>query len=125
MQVRRYLDDIRATLAYWQDAYELPFQPLLHLTGGESLLHPAFWDVLEHARGEGFGLSVLTNGTLVDTPKAERLASLGVESVQVSVEGPPLIHDAIRGAGSLARTLTGTARLVAAESGWSLDRPFG
>jgi radical SAM protein with 4Fe4S-binding SPASM domain len=112
--VRHYLGEIISTLDYWRDSYGLTFQPLLHLTGGEPFVYPALWDIMEHGRFLGFDLAVLTNGTLVDAPTARRLADLGVESVQVSVEGPPAVHDAVRGPGSFARALAGTRNLVAA-----------
>ncbi|HER43394.1 MAG TPA: SPASM domain-containing protein [Candidatus Eisenbacteria bacterium] len=79
----------------------------LHVTwyGGEPLL-PAAYRVVERLseafmklsaeRGIKYGAHLVTNGYLLDRPKMERLAGLGVELVQVTLDGPPEIHDARR-----------------------------
>jgi radical SAM protein with 4Fe4S-binding SPASM domain len=62
-------------------------------------------------RASGFALYLLTNGTLLDEEKAKQLAGLDVKGVQVSIEGPAEIHDAIRGQGSFAASCRGVAHL--------------
>jgi radical SAM protein with 4Fe4S-binding SPASM domain len=110
--VKQYLDEISETLSLWSNSYGLAFTPLLHLTGGEPLVYAAVWDVLARARQLGFRLAVLTNGTLVDAKIARQLADAGVETVQVSMEGPLPVHDSMRGEGSFLRALAGTKNLV-------------
>lgn len=89
-------------------------RPQINLTGGEPLLHPDFFALAEEIRRRGWRLGVLTNGTLVDEAIAARLARLQPVFVQVSLDGPPRIHDQIRGAGNFARALRGIDLLKAA-----------
>ena len=56
-------------------------------TGGEVLLHDRFFDLCAEARRRGFGLRVLSNGTLLGDPEARRLAALGTLSVEMTVYG--------------------------------------
>jgi uncharacterized protein len=76
----------------------------LHVTwyGGEPLLPRAYPIVLRLSeafkkltdeRGMKYGAHLVTNGYLLDRPTMETLAGLGVELVQVTLDGPPEIHD--------------------------------
>ncbi len=63
----------------------------------------------------------MTNGCLITTEDAERLRDLGVFDIQVSLEGPPHLHDDIRGRGSFAAASRGVKRLVRAGNTVSLN----
>lgn len=79
----------------------------LHVTwyGGEPLL-PGAYDAVERLsgafqklageRGMKYGAHLVTNAYLLDRPKMESLVRLGVNLVQVTLDGPPAIHDARR-----------------------------
>jgi radical SAM protein with 4Fe4S-binding SPASM domain len=86
------------------------------LTGGEPFAHPEFPDLLEHiaALRDEFSFAILCNGTLIDDAMARRLAFWSPRFVQVSIEGAPATHDALRGAGNHAAVVAGVKRLVAA-----------
>ena len=88
------------------------------LTGGEPFLSPSFYDLLAYlCRQDDLVryIDVLTNGTLIDLPCAQRLAELGVHRVSVSIDGGTAeIHDAIRGPGNFKRALVGVEALLAA-----------
>ncbi|MEU4215866.1 radical SAM protein [Actinoplanes sp. NPDC026623] len=81
----------------------------VYITGGESLLYPAFFDLAEHIlrRGLGFGLS--TNATILGGGRLERLRNLGYSPIQVSLDGgTPATHEMIRGVpGCWNKTLDG------------------
>jgi len=96
----------------WSDSYGMVFQPSMNITGGEPFLRHDLFDILEAVKSRGFDIYILTNGTLVDRIRAERLAELGVNGVQVSIEGPEDVHNAIRGDGSFASAAEGIERLV-------------
>lgn len=72
-------------------------RPMIHLTGGEPLMHRHFVDVVAHAKNRGMRCSVTTNGSLLE-PRAADLVHLGIDSVKVSLDGPERIHNEIRGA---------------------------
>lgn len=52
---------------------------------GEPFLHPRFLDLIEICKSAGFEISVVTNGTLIDAPMANRLVELAPDRIQVSL----------------------------------------
>lgn len=113
-EIREFAGEVRETLQAWERQYGLAFSPAVSLTGGEPLLRPDLFDVVETFRKSGFSVALLTNGTLVGEREARRFAALGLRVVQVSLEGLERVHDAIRGSGSFAAAVRGVDRLVAA-----------
>jgi radical SAM protein with 4Fe4S-binding SPASM domain len=115
------IDEIFRMFKDWQEAYDLEFAPSFNVTGGEPFLRPDFFAILEEMIGAGFDCYVLSNGTIITQERAQTLADLGVKGVQVSLEGPEGIHDAIRGRGSFRASLEGVKNLLAAEVNVSLN----
>jgi AdoMet-dependent heme synthase len=85
----------------------------LVLSGGEIFLRKDLFEILEHARKRTFSVKLKTNAVMIRKAKAERIAALGVESVQISVYSHKAdVHDAItKLPGSFRRTIEG-ARLL-------------
>ncbi len=52
---------------------------------GEPLLHPDFMDWAGQIKQAGFGLCLSTNGSLLDEEKARRLADIGLDRINVSI----------------------------------------
>jgi len=79
----------------------------LTMSGGEVLLRKDFFEILEYARAMLFNVKLKTNGILIRERDAERIRSLGVEQVQISIYSHrPDVHDAItKVRGSLSRSL--------------------
>jgi len=68
------------------------------LTGGEPLAHPDFFRIAEAARERAFAVKVFTNGSLVDPAAADRLASLRLLAVEMSLHGATAaVHDRTTG----------------------------
>jgi len=106
-------------LAAWLDLLDqvASFRPRLYLTGGEPLLYPHFPELIREAKKRKFLLHLQTNGILLDRT-AEQLVAAGVEMVTVSLDGPPEIHDHVRGQrNAFRRSREGIAALVAARRG--------
>ncbi len=82
-------------------------------TGGEPLLHEGILGDLRAARGAGLVTHLNTNGTLVTPAVAGELVRVGLESVNVSVDGADAEeHDRIRGrAGAFEGAAAGLAHL--------------
>jgi len=99
----------------WSDSYGVDFSPSMNITGGEPFLQQNFFEILGEIKKQGFKMYVLTNGTLVSQDGARRLANLGVDGVQVSIEGPEDVHDAIRGKGSFRASTEGIEYLIDAK----------
>ena len=90
--------------------------PMIALSGGEPMMGPHFWKVVEHMGKRNFYISIATNATLIDRKKAARMADLGVDYVQISLDSSdPAKHDAFRGAGCWDATIRGIKHMVAQE----------
>jgi radical SAM protein with 4Fe4S-binding SPASM domain len=79
----------------------------LTLSGGEILLRKDFFEILEYARELTFCVKLKSNAIMIREAEAQRIRSLGVESIQVSIYSHrPAVHDAItKVKGSLKRSL--------------------
>ena len=79
----------------------------LTISGGEILMRKDFFEILEYAHAKTFCTKLKTNAVLIQEKEAERIRSLGVDSVQISIySNRPEIHDAItKIPGSLKRSL--------------------
>src|ERR1700676_4262352 len=74
-----------------------------------------FFEILEHARKRTFSIKLKSNGILIRKKEADRIKSLGVESVQISIYSHiPEVHDAItKLPGSLKGSIEAIRRLRA------------
>lgn len=82
-------------------------------SGGEPLLYGGLTRLLDRARERGIRTGVLTNGTLLDDRWIGRLRACGVEWIQVSIDGPPAVHDVFRGKeGAFALSVDALRRAV-------------
>jgi radical SAM protein with 4Fe4S-binding SPASM domain len=81
----------------------------LTISGGEILMRRDFFEILESARAKMFSVKLKTNAVMIRETEAERIRSLAVESVQVSIYSHRAeVHDAItKLPGSLERSLMG------------------
>jgi MoaA/NifB/PqqE/SkfB family radical SAM enzyme len=88
--------------------------PYAAFGGGEPLGVPHSWDVFEILAAGGVALKLETNGVLIDDAAADRLAQLGVECVQISVDGATAAtHERVR-PGSDFEAATAAIRRLAA-----------
>jgi radical SAM protein with 4Fe4S-binding SPASM domain len=79
----------------------------LTLSGGEILVRKDFFEILEYARALTFCVKLKTNAVLIREREAERIRSLGVHAVQISIYSHrPEVHDQItKVPGSLQRSV--------------------
>ncbi len=61
--------------------------PYISLSGGEPMLHPRFFDLVEFGAARGAQLKIETNGAYLTEEACRRLADAEVKSVQVSLDG--------------------------------------
>jgi radical SAM protein with 4Fe4S-binding SPASM domain len=91
------------------------------LSGGEPLLYGHLKEMLEYAGGR-LGITLLTNGTLLDREWAAFLSGFGDVRIQISLDGSREdIHDTIRGRGSFRKTLKAVEYLQEAGLGGSVN----
>lgn len=91
--------------------------PSVSFTGGEPLLRGDIYELVQYASQIGLWTNLITNGTLLNRTRVERLKNAGLSSAQVSIEGPNhVIHDRItRVRGSFDATLRGIKLLMAVD----------
>jgi AdoMet-dependent heme synthase len=111
-EIRKVIGEVSDMVKDWSESYGVSFSPSMNITGGEPFLRNDLLEILGEIKKQGLKIYLLTNGTLVDKKRARTLADLGVDGVQVSMEGPEDIHDAIRGAGSYSASASGVEQLV-------------
>ncbi|MCA9636014.1 MAG: radical SAM protein [Myxococcales bacterium] len=90
--------------------------PSVSFTGGEPTIRPALPRFVAHAKSLGMKVNIISNGQNLTPKLVERLAEAGLDSAQLSLEGPTAaIHDRIvRREGAFDRLLAGADRLRAA-----------
>jgi radical SAM protein with 4Fe4S-binding SPASM domain len=74
-------------------AYQVPS---LLLSGGEPMIHPRFFDLVDLATQSGLKLTISTNGTLITPEKAALLKAANVAYVGISLDGIGPVHDEFR-----------------------------
>jgi MoaA/NifB/PqqE/SkfB family radical SAM enzyme len=88
--------------------------PYVAFGGGEPLSVPHCWELFERLAAGGVSLKLETDGSRIDDAAAERIASLGVDCVQISVDGATAAtHQRVRPGGSFASAVAAIKRLVA------------
>lgn len=98
------------TLDQFPGLAELQLQGL-----GEPMMHPRFFDMVEHAARRGIRVSTNTNLTLVTPARAERCVTSGLSTMHVSIDGASRsTYEAIRLRASFDKVLRNLGRVVEA-----------
>lgn len=72
--------------------------PKINLSGGEPMLHPAFFEILELACRKHAYIGFVSNGTMLTWKNIERLAALKLSNINISLDSTDSeIFDGIRG----------------------------
>ena len=84
--------------------------PVVLFSGGEPLMHPDLFTLVERAVTLGMRAVISTNGTLIDREMAGRLKDFGLSYVGISLDGTEATHDRFRGQrGAFAAAMAGVA----------------
>jgi len=87
----------------------------LSFSGGEPLMRKDFFELAKYAADKEFYVSVASNGTLITKKVAEKMKKVGVEYVEISLDGFEKTHDEFRGIpGVWRRTVQGIKNCVKA-----------
>lgn len=101
-----------------------PFAPIVSLFGGEPLLYPDVIPLTRHAKARGLTLTMITNGSLLSR-YADDLVEAGIDSIAVSFDGHPELHDRIRGQqGSYEKAAEGVRDVARARARLKRVRPL-
>ncbi len=78
-------------------AYDFDPSPVLVLSGGEPLVRPDIFDIVDFAAQKEVPVALSTNGTLIDRKIAEKIAGSGIRRVSISLDGASSdTHDRFR-----------------------------
>lgn len=72
-----------------------PHRSDITLTGGEPLIHRGWAEIARAAKAQGLRVELQTNGVFIDRYLEELLECVDV--MNISIDGPAEVHDAIRG----------------------------
>ena len=90
----------------------------VNIGGGEPLVRPDFFEIVEYAIERRVGVKFSTNGAFVTQEAARRFAATDYLDIQISLDGAtPETNDPIRGKGSYALARRAMDRLAAANFG--------
>jgi MoaA/NifB/PqqE/SkfB family radical SAM enzyme len=93
------------------------FKPVIAVTTAEPLLYPRLLDLVDHVHSRGMQIWVTTNGFLLPN-EAPKLLEHNLDRLQVSIDGPPEVHDKIRGVkGGFQRAMDGIDLVMRNRSG--------
>ncbi|MHC4112629.1 MAG: radical SAM protein, partial [Planctomycetota bacterium] len=86
-----------------------PMMPVLVFSGGEPLCREDIFELVEYAKSLGIVPALATNGTLMDSQVAEKIADSGIARVSVSLDGATAeVHNKLRRLkGSFEKALEG------------------
>lgn len=79
--------------------------PYFYITGGDPILHPNFWQLLELLHEHSVPFTILGNPFHLTDEVCEKLKALGCKKYQLSIDGMRETHDWFRKQGSFDTTL--------------------
>ena len=91
--------------------------PALSFSGGEPLARKDFFEIAAYAKKRVGYLSIASNGTLITRDHAKKIKDVGIDYVEISLDGAtPAIHDSFRGIpGAFEKTMNGLNNCLEAE----------
>jgi radical SAM/SPASM domain protein of ACGX system len=99
-------EDMKRTLAQITELCEkIHRTPYIYLTGGDPILHPHFWNLLELFHQDGIRFCIMGNPFHLTDEVCRRMKELGCVKYQLSLDGLEQTHDRFRKPGSFQKTL--------------------
>ncbi|OWT33747.1 radical SAM/SPASM domain protein, ACGX system [Methanobrevibacter sp. 87.7] len=90
-------------------------RPFFTITGGDPILHPDFWKILQFLKENEIPFGILGNPFHLDNEVCQKLAFYGCQFYQLSIDGLKETHDYFRKSGSFDITLSKIEPLKKAE----------
>ena len=89
--------------------------PSVLFSGGEPLMRPDLFELMQYAADKGLRVVISTNGTLIKDEEAKKIKHIGVSYVGISLDGIGEINDKFRGVdGAFERAVRGIKACQAA-----------
>jgi radical SAM protein with 4Fe4S-binding SPASM domain len=99
-------------------------RPRVYFGGAEPLVRPDFVALVRHARESDLPVAFTTNATLLGREMADDLVELGVDQINVSLDGSEEMHDEIRGRGNFQEATSNLRYLLQARRARGARRPI-
>jgi radical SAM protein with 4Fe4S-binding SPASM domain len=115
-EIKREIDGAAQMFHAWEKEHGIRVSPSIHFTGGEPFLYEGLWDVIAYSKAKGYAVAMMTNGGLITKDRAKKASLFGISDIQVSLEGPPELHNSIRGRESFNAAAKGVQYLVEANN---------
>ena len=90
-EVINMIDDLCITAKRWN------MVPDMAISGGEPLLRKDLYEILEYTQKKGVRIKLLSNGTLITSDIAKKIAKYNIDGIQISIDGKRELHNKIRG----------------------------
>ncbi len=86
---------------------------MVTLSGGEPLMEPEIWSIIQQFRKRGKSVQLISNGTLITERIARKIKDSNVNSVQISLDGLKETHNFQRGVdGCFEKSMSAIKHLV-------------
>lgn len=85
--------------------------PYIYLTGGDPILHPDFWRLLELFKADGTRFCIMGNPFHLTDETCARMKACGCVKYQLSLDGLEKTHDMFRKPGSFRATLNAIPKI--------------
>lgn len=90
----------------------------VNIGGGEPMIRPDFFDLVDHATTSGVGVKFSTNGSRITPARAAQLTAMDYLDIQISLDGADAqTNDAVRGEGSYQTAMSAMDNLANAGFG--------
>ena len=100
------LGDMKKVLANCEEMCEqLGRTPYFYITGGDPILHPNFWTLMQMIKAKGYKFTIMGNPFHLNDEVCGKLKECGCEKYQLSIDGMRETHDFFRKPGSFDSTL--------------------
>ncbi len=95
------------------DTFTSVGRPIVIMTGGDPLMRPDVFELIEHVKSNGLTCAFSPNGTLLTPQNSQKLKECGVDRCSISIDGADApSHDSFRGVpGAFEASLRGIGYL--------------
>ncbi len=106
-EAKAVIDEMRALQVFY-----------VNIGGGEPMIRPDFFELVEYATTNGVGVKFSTNGSRITPERAADLAAMDYLDIQISIDGADAeTNDHVRGEGSFQTAIDAMENLRAADFG--------
>ena len=100
------------------------YRPHIYFGGGEPFIREDFMTIVAHVKSFALPISFTTNGTLLNQEKIQKVADLGVDHINFSIDGPEELHDKLRGRGNFGKVMSNMQHLLEYKKRENIKKPL-